>query len=509
MYKVFADLNCPFCYVQHLRMRSLDLVSASDVQWCYVEHAPSIDTDNNTDDQLNQLNQEFHIIRQRGADAKMAFPGFCVNTRLAILTLITIELEQPVKAKQFRVALYDAYWLHALDISKPQVIEEIMVEIGLTPKSYSDKALAVLEANHQDWHHCDLDRRIPSVMAKDRRTLLGLQHQDNIEAFFRGESIELVDQSDVCIAHEHRSVLFVGGLDRASQFNQHSEAFDVTAWVNLAQGDLGAQHNFACIVVNVDSDDVVTIETVKALRQKDWLQQATPIVVVSPEHCEEGEARAFQYGASDYISSDISPRCLEARLSHHVKTFQSCQLLAKYASVDSLTGIYNRRIMLKKLEEEWRRGCRNSQEIAVIVIDIDHFKAFNDIYGHCAGDDCIRSVATIINRQLLRPGDFAARMGGEEFLVVAPSTDLQGAMSIAERIQCAVEHACMVHKGNPSNDILTLSMGVSTTTPHPDATPKQLVSQADSALYEAKENGRNCVISKRLKAPVIRPLKTH
>ncbi len=168
------------------------------------------------------------------------------------------------------------------------------------------------------------------------------------------------------------------------------------------------------------------------------------------------------------------------------------QKLERQASVDALTGILNRRCLLERLPQEWRRCQRYRQPLAVVMIDIDDFKAYNDAFGHVEGDECLRQVAREINASLARPSDFCARYGGEEFIIVLPDTDRDGARHVAEKIRAQVEKLGRRHPKSPAG-VITLSLGVAVSGMPAAVAPEELVKRADAALYRAKRQGKNRV----------------
>jgi diguanylate cyclase (GGDEF)-like protein/PAS domain S-box-containing protein len=166
------------------------------------------------------------------------------------------------------------------------------------------------------------------------------------------------------------------------------------------------------------------------------------------------------------------------------------QALEELTLVDPLTGIPNRRHLDKVVAQEWRREARHGHEVALLMIDIDHFKAFNDTYGHQHGDECLRQVAQILRRTLHRPADTPARYGGEEFVVFLPETGLAAAYKLAERLRQAVSDLRVPHTSSPVADRLTISLGVAALKAN-EARFQDLVAAADRALYRAKRLGRN------------------
>jgi len=158
--------------------------------------------------------------------------------------------------------------------------------------------------------------------------------------------------------------------------------------------------------------------------------------------------------------------------------------------VDALTGIANRRRFDEMLATEWRRGLRMGNMLSLLMIDVDHFKRYNDTYGHVRGDSCLKQIAEAALDVVLRPADLVARYGGEEFAVVLPATDEAGARAVAEEICQAVRNRNLPHSQSPYG-IVTISVGCSTVVPHRGVTPRDLIDEADKALYMAKHNGRN------------------
>ncbi|ANB61557.1 diguanylate cyclase [Anoxybacteroides amylolyticum] len=169
-------------------------------------------------------------------------------------------------------------------------------------------------------------------------------------------------------------------------------------------------------------------------------------------------------------------------------------LLQRISSLDGLTGIYNRRTFDDYLSREWRLAARNKTPISLIMLDIDFFKSFNDTYGHQRGDECLQQVAKTLEQTLKRPTDLVARYGGEEFAVILPSTDLNGAYTVAEQLRKNVEALHIPHAGSLISRYVTISLGVATMKPASASDDgKQLIALADEGLYKAKQNGRNRV----------------
>lgn len=165
------------------------------------------------------------------------------------------------------------------------------------------------------------------------------------------------------------------------------------------------------------------------------------------------------------------------------------------ADRDGLTGVASRRRGDRYLEEAWTRLRREKRPLSVIMLDVDHFKAFNDNYGHQAGDDCLVAVAETVRTQLLRPADLVARYGGEEFMLILPNTDRDGAAYVGEKIRRAVEALAIPHTHSSVGAVVTVSAGTATVVPQAEGGAERLLREADIALYQAKRMGRNQVQS--------------
>ncbi len=168
--------------------------------------------------------------------------------------------------------------------------------------------------------------------------------------------------------------------------------------------------------------------------------------------------------------------------------------LQSLAIKDGLTGLANRRSFDEKLEAEWLHNQREGTSMAVLLVDVDHFKLYNDTYGHQKGDSCLKAVASALDKQVFRPSDLAARYGGEEFAVIMPNTTLDGALHVAERIRDGVFELNLPHGASLTADCVTLSVGAAALVPSDDCRAEDLVAAADAALYRAKHQGRNRVV---------------
>jgi diguanylate cyclase (GGDEF)-like protein len=175
--------------------------------------------------------------------------------------------------------------------------------------------------------------------------------------------------------------------------------------------------------------------------------------------------------------------------------------LQRLSQIDGLTQIANRRHFDQYLTQEWQRSQREQRSLSLILCDVDFFKNYNDLYGHQKGDDCLQRVAQLLRQAVKRPADLVARYGGEEFALILPSTDLKGAIAIAQAIQQEVYSAQILHTASEISKFLTISLGIVSTIPTSAVSLDQLIAAADAALYEAKHQGRDRYISHSINEP--------
>lgn len=183
------------------------------------------------------------------------------------------------------------------------------------------------------------------------------------------------------------------------------------------------------------------------------------------------------------------------------------QELRRLSQMDGLTGVANRRTFDSTLAAEWQRATRSGEHLAILMLDLDQFKAFNDRYGHLAGDECLKKAARVMMTAAARPSDLVARYGGEEFCVILPNTDLQGACHQAEAIVQGIRDLCILHEGNRGRNYASVSCGVAAMQPHfGQGSAETLVHCADEALYQRKRSGGDGYTTSPLStAPKLRP----
>jgi diguanylate cyclase (GGDEF)-like protein len=248
------------------------------------------------------------------------------------------------------------------------------------------------------------------------------------------------------------------------------------------------------ILLDVKMPELDGYEVCRRLKQDSETMQI-PIIFVTTRGSSEDEAFGLNLGAVDYISKPFSIPVVKARVRTHLQLKRHTDKLESLAMIDGLTGIANRRSFDQTLEQEWRRAQRTGTWLSLIMIDIDEFKKYNDNYGHGAGDECLRLVAGTIESTMRRSGDFVGRYGGEEFVVLLPECDREGAVEMAEKIRTKIKNLNIPHEFSKITGHITVSLGCKSMRYASGTSYTQLLQKADQELYQAKEQGRDRVVA--------------
>jgi diguanylate cyclase (GGDEF)-like protein len=273
------------------------------------------------------------------------------------------------------------------------------------------------------------------------------------------------------------------------------------------------EHKPDLILLDVVMPDMDGYEVARRIRSREKTGEWTPILFLTALVGDDDLARGIAAGGDDYLLKPVSEVVLGAKLRAMqriidmrgslitmTQKLDAANRELRHVSIqDSLTGIANRRHFDDSLKQEWRRALRARRPLALILFDIDYFKQYNDVYGHQAGDECLRAVAGNLARHARRPGDWVARFGGEEFAVVLSETDARGAVHLAEQMRAAIDALAIPHSGSAVGRTVSISAGVASMVPESaSGEPDELVQWADAALYDAKRQGRNRVVSYNL-----------
>lgn len=230
-----------------------------------------------------------------------------------------------------------------------------------------------------------------------------------------------------------------------------------------------------------------------SLLKNDAATKNIPVIFVTAVSEVMDENRGFDVGAVDYITKPFHPPMVKARVKLHLNLKRKQELLETYAFLDALTEVPNRRRFDEVLNREWNRAMRSRAKLSLLMIDIDHFKQYNDSYGHGVGDECLKQVAAALAGGLRRGADFVARYGGEEFMVILPETDGDAARDVARHLTDNISKLAIEHCRSRVDDHVTVSIGGITISPDSAHEPQQLLDAVDKRMYAAKSAGRNTI----------------
>lgn len=243
------------------------------------------------------------------------------------------------------------------------------------------------------------------------------------------------------------------------------------------------------ILLDIEMPDMHGLEVCARLK-KNILTKDIPVIFVTGKQGPKDEEACWEAGCVDFVNKPVNAMTLRNRVNAHLKLkFQSDQL-REIAFLDGLTQIANRRYFDERLAVDWRRCLRSQKPLSVLMIDVDFFKRYNDLYGHLQGDECLCQIAQTLKSQLLRSDDFIARYGGEEFICLLPETTKEGSVAIASRFETAIRNLAIPHENSEVSSVVTISIGCATMSLTGPDTEIQLIRLADEQLYNAKQAGR-------------------
>lgn len=254
--------------------------------------------------------------------------------------------------------------------------------------------------------------------------------------------------------------------------------------------NLARQRRPDLILLDVEMPDLSGYEVCRRLKD-DPDTRDIAVMIVTSHHSSAHEVQALESGAIDFLTKPLAPAVVRARVQTQLTLKSQADALHRQAMLDGLTGLYNRAYFHEHLELEWRRHQRQQVPLGFALLDVDHFKAFNDQYGHVAGDACLRRVAEALKASTRRPAEFVVRYGGEEFAIVMPNTPREEIGRFGEWICRQVQELAIPHEGSSAAPVVTISAGLAVLVPTPDLTWSDLIERADRALYRAKQEGRN------------------
>lgn len=270
-----------------------------------------------------------------------------------------------------------------------------------------------------------------------------------------------------------------------------ADEFEVLTASNGSQAlALCRQETPDVVLLDVQMPDMDGFEVCRQLKD-DAATRDIPIIFLTAQSDNAQEAHGLSLFAVDFMAKPLHPAVALARLRTHLLVKLQADATRRLVFLDGLSGIYNRRYFDQQLVVEAARAARNGMPLALILLDVDYFKRYNDHYGHQAGDDCLREIAASLKGGLRRPADLVARYGGEEFACILPETAFEGAMMIAQQLAGRIQHKGIAHARSDVSELVTVSLGVAVLGGGAGCgTAAELLALADAQLYQAKHRGR-------------------
>lgn len=244
------------------------------------------------------------------------------------------------------------------------------------------------------------------------------------------------------------------------------------------------------ILLDIEMPELNGYEVCKILKESQKTKNI-PIIFVTAKNSEADEEVGLNLGAIDYITKPFSKTIVKLRIKNHIKLKEKTDLLEQLSMYDGLTNIKNRRFFDEIFEKTFNDVKREKTNLALMMIDIDYFKPYNDNYGHGKGDEALKDVAYALNKALCRPNDLVARYGGEEFVALLKNIDNAGLISVAENIIKTINDLKIEHNFSKISNILTISIGIAHFDALKDIPKLEILIKADETLYNVKNSGRN------------------
>jgi len=343
------------------------------------------------------------------------------------------------------------------------------------------------------WEFGDFARNIPSLESVNGNIILGFPPEIQLQAFLtNNDSLDVTSNFAACVsAPKH----IIGKLNHSptSHFSLPKELLATTHCSDFKTLLLQVQDKtltIDCILMIGFAAGRTTCNIIRSIGS-DKDTRNTPIIFIHKNFSDEQLIKVYQSGVSDCISQDTNPEIISHKINIQLRLKRSLDILEITSRIDALTELSNRRDFNHIFMLEWEKGLREKSSLALMIIDIDDFKSYNDHYGHKAGDACLNKMGKILSYCITRSTDHAFRYGGEEFAILLPSTGHAGALKLAHLIKHQLAIHDIKHAHACAATHITVSIGINTLIPSKKSNKELFFQHADKALYQAKNQGKN------------------
>lgn len=489
-FTVYADFKCPFCYALNERIFAMNLDHWIDFR--LIQQAPEINHHRGSLELLSELTSEVAEVRRRLPSTEINIPMFRPSSAAASALVYAIGRDDPIEAARLRRRIYRALWVDGEDISDPGTLASLLQELDIELPSHDNLSNEELTAWQSEWaNNTEFNRNLPVIISESGETVIGFLLEPELAAFLESGSLTSDNAATGLWPPQKRQRILVLDNDAKSLRMIVEQMHDTQ--IEVVEDFIG----LIAHTRNLGMPDLLIVSSsfIKNVSGSDWWRNSTnsdpdpaiPIIHILDNQTSEAETAAFDAGASDIIARPFHPKLLRSRLKSHLQARRSKQLIKSFTRVDALTSICSHREFHLQLSAEWSRGARAGSSLALLLIDIDKLRAYNDTYGHLSGDDCLVAVAQLLGNCLQRSEDLMARYKGGMFAALLPGVEVDSALKVAQDCLQAVTDAKITHPASPIASYVTVSIGVAAMVPMFEKSCTLIIEQVEIALYQAKQ----------------------
>lgn len=417
---------------------------------------------------------------------------FRPSSAAASSLVYAIGRDDPIEAARLRRRIYRALWVDGQDISSPGTLASLLQELDIELPSHAKLSNEELTAWPSEWaNNTEFNRNLPVIISESGETVIGFLLEPELDAFLEFGSLVSDKVANDLWQPQRRQRILVLDNDARSLRMIVEQMHDTQ--IEVVEELIG----LIAHARNLSMPDLVMVNSsfIENVSGSDWWRNSTnsdpdptiPTIHILDHQTPRAEAAAFEAGADDIIDRPFHPKLLRPRLNSYLQARRSQQQIKNVTRVDALTSICNHREFNSRLSAEWSRGARTGNSLALLMIDVDRLRAYNDTYGHLSGDDCLVTVAQLLGNCVQRSEDLVARYKGGLFAALLPGIEVDSAFKVAQNCLEEVADAKITHPASSVASCVTLSIGVAAMVPMYDKSCTLIIEQAEIALYRAKQ----------------------
>ncbi|MCP4983509.1 MAG: diguanylate cyclase [Gammaproteobacteria bacterium] len=495
-FTVYADFKCAFCYALSERVSALNLDQWVDFRM--IQRPPENYNEPGSLELLNELSSEVAEVRRRLPSTEINIPMFRPGSAAASSLVYAVGRNDLLEAAQLRRQIFRALWVDGQDISDPGLLASLLQEFDIELSCQENLSNKELTAWQSAWtNNTEFNHNLPVIISEFGETISGFLLEPELDAFLESGSLVSNKVANSMWQPQKRQRILVLDNDAKSLRILVEQMHDTQ--IEVVEDIIG----LIAHARNRGMPDLLMVNSsfIKNVSGSDWWRNSTnldpdiaiPIIHILDKPNSEAEIAAFEAGATDIITKPFHPQLLRLRLNSFLQTRRSQQQINAVTHVDALTSIGNHREFYSRLSTEWSRGARAGNSLALLMIDVDKLRAYNDTYGHLSGDDCLVRVAQLLGNCVRRSEDLVARYKGGMFAALLPEVEVDNALKVAQNCFQAVEDAKIAHSASSVASKLTVSIGVAAMVPMYEKSCTLIIEQVEIALYQAKQQNCNPV----------------